>query len=49
METTDIKSQFEEILEQVKHINGVSEESATKVATVILQEAGKDRRAENYS
>lgn len=46
METQDIKSQFEQILDDVKNISGLSEESATKVATVILQEAGKDRRTE---
>ena len=44
----EIKADFEQILTEVIKINGISIESATQVATVILQESGKDRRSEIY-
>ena len=46
METQEIKEQFKQTLEEVTKINGITTESAVQVATVILQESGKDRRAE---
>lgn len=44
METDQINQEFQGILSQVSQINGVPVESAVRVATVILQEAGKYRR-----
>ena len=49
METQEIKNQFEKILAEVKEITGISDESATDVASLILKEAGKDRRTELLS
>ena len=46
METEHIKQQFEQILEDVIKINGLTIESATQIAAVILQETGKYRRTE---
>lgn len=42
----EIKSNFEQILSEVIKINGISTESATQVAAVILQESGKFERTE---
>jgi len=42
----EIKSNFEQILEEVIKINGLAVESATQVATAILQESGKFERTE---
>lgn len=42
----EIKNEFEQILSEVIRINGISVESATQVATVILQESGKFQRTE---
>jgi hypothetical protein len=44
----EIKGDFEQVLSEVIKINGVSIEAAIQTAVVILQEAGKDRRAETY-
>ncbi len=44
METTEIKQQFEQILAEVLKIRDMSPETATHIATVILQEAGKYQR-----
>ena len=41
MEPTEIKEQFEQNLDEVAQIGGVATESATQVATAIMQEAGK--------
>lgn len=49
METQEIKEQFKQALEEVIKINGITTESAVNVATIILQESGKDRRAELYN
>ncbi len=49
METQEIKEQFKQTLEEVTKINGITTESAVNVATLILQESGKDRRAELYN
>ena len=46
MTIKEIHQQFEEILTELRDIEGLPEESVVKVAQVILQEAGKDRRAE---
>ena len=45
----EIKEQFTQTLEEVTKINGITTESAVNVATLILQESGKDRRAELYN
>jgi len=42
----EIKTVFEQILSEVARINGIPIESATQVATVILQESGKFERTE---
>ena len=42
----EIKNEFEQILSEVIKINGISVESATQVAQVILQESGKFQRTE---
>lgn len=42
----EIKSDFEQVLSDVSKINGISVESATQVATVILQESGKFQRTQ---
>jgi len=42
----EIKTVFEQILHEVARINGIPIESATQVATVILQESGKFERTE---
>lgn len=42
----EIKTIFEQILSEVARINGIPIESATQVATVILQESGKFERTE---
>ncbi len=42
----EIKSDFEQILGEVIKISGLPVESATQISTIILQESGKDRRAE---
>jgi hypothetical protein len=49
MQTQEIKNEFEQILDEVMKINGLSAESATQVATVILQESGKFKRTEMIS
>jgi fructosamine-3-kinase len=46
MNIQEIKEQFEQVLNEVIKINGLTIESATQVAQVIITEAGKDRRAE---
>jgi hypothetical protein len=45
----EIKSDFEEVLSDLSKIDGMTPESTVQVATVILQESGKDRRAEIYN
>lgn len=42
----EIKSDFEQVLSDVSKISGISVESATQVATVILQESGKFQRTQ---
>lgn len=44
--TQEIKSNFEQILSDVIKIQGLPVESATQVATAILQESGKFERTE---
>jgi hypothetical protein len=44
----EIENEFKQTLEEVTKINGITTESAVQVATIILQESGKDRRAELY-
>ncbi len=46
MRTEEIQQQFEEILTELRDIEGLPAESVIQVAQVILQEVGKDRRAE---
>jgi len=46
MNTQERKEEFREIYEEVAKINGLTTQEAVEVATAILQEAGKDRRAE---
>lgn len=49
METQTIKQQFEQILAEVLKIRDISPETATHIATVILQETGKFKRTEMLS
>ena len=46
MEIADISKQFEQILIELKEIEDLTDDSIVQVAQVILQESGKDRRAE---
>ena len=46
MQTQEIYQQFEEILSELRDIQGLPAESVVQVAQVILAEAGKDRRTE---
>jgi hypothetical protein len=46
MNTDEIQNQFKNILYELKGIEGLTAESSIQVAQVILQESGKDRRAE---
>ena len=46
MRTEEIHQQFEEILAELRNIEGLPAESVVQVAQVILQESGKDRRTE---
>lgn len=45
----EIKTEFEQVLGDVSKISGMTTESAVQVASLILQESGKDRRAELYN
>ena len=49
METIEIKNQFKQILHELQDIDGLPADSVVQVAQVILQEFGKDRRAELIS
>ena len=46
METIEINKQFRQILHELQDIEGLPADSVVQVAQVILQEFGKDRRAE---
>lgn len=46
METLELKEQFEQVLNELKGIDGLTSETAVQVAQVILHESGKDRRTE---
>lgn len=46
MNSIELKEEFEKILQEVIEINGLTPEIAVEVAGLILQELGKDRRAE---
>jgi hypothetical protein len=46
MRTEEIYQQFEQILSDLRGIDGLPSDSVVQVAQVILQESGKDRRAE---
>ncbi|MBI5872316.1 hypothetical protein HZB88_04505 [archaeon] len=45
----EIKTDFEQVLSDLSKISGMTPESSIQVATIILQESGKDRRAEIYN
>lgn len=42
----EIKQDFEQIFAEVSRINGITTDSATEVAKVILQESGKNSRTQ---
>lgn len=42
----EIKNEFEQVFSEISSINGVSADSAIQVATVILQESGKNNRTQ---
>jgi len=46
MKTIEIKEQFEQLLSDLKTIDGFTIDSAIQVAQTIVQESGKDRRTE---
>lgn len=46
MRTEEIYQQFEQILSDLRGIEGLPEDSVVQVAQAILHEAGKDRRTE---
>jgi len=44
--TQEVRNEFEQILSEVKNINGVMPESAVQIATAILHESGKFQRTQ---
>ena len=44
--TQEVRKEFEQILSEVKNINGVMPESAVQIATAILHESGKFQRTQ---
>lgn len=46
MNTQERKEEYKEIYEEVAKINGLTTQEAVEISIAILQETGKDRRAE---